>query len=239
MLSLRKAELDKFLNALNSRILGDAPVLIKYLDTRREWDPTIYEVDIDKGQPLVEKEGDFFEVKSYSKSNFSPFLDKRIENLTNKKDRRARIVAGDGDHWYNSPENQSSIDIYKKAVQSGCNIKVMLTELGSWTVYGSANVLDSIGVSVGRVPASRELHGGVIGDEMYAICRYPDEGAQKTVGKSQPNGVNYTFLSTNFPHFVKSANSHLELLEKKEVPYRDVKKELENSKNSREDLLKM
>jgi hypothetical protein len=239
MFPWRKEELEKFLNALEDRILSDAPVLIKYLDSRREWDDSVYEVI--GCANFEEKEGKVFEIKSYEKSDFTPFLDKRIENLKNKKNKIATIVTGDGDHWSDRPENQNSINIYEDAVKSGCDIRVMLRDLGAWTIKGSAKVLDSIGVSVGRVATNRELHGGVLGgDEMYVIHRSPKEGAQKVIGEAQPIGdVNYTFLHTNFQPYVKQANSYLLPMWDETIPYAQVKAEEDNSVRGREELLRI
>jgi hypothetical protein len=233
-------EVDKFIESLGTRILSDAPDMIKYLDSRRVWDENIHEVV--GCVNFQEIPGKTFEVKSFEKSDFTPFLDQRIENLKNRQKKEARIITGDGDAWSNDPSNKIRIETYENAVKAGCDIEIMLTELGAWTVKGSARRLHEIGVSVGRVAAKHECHAGVIGDEeMYVIHRYPKEGATKIIGESQkPENVHYTFLCTDFQPFVKSALYHLSVLsEKFTTPYSQVSIDEANAARSREDILRL
>jgi hypothetical protein len=222
----RKDDTSNFLNALQIRILNDAPIMIKHLESRHYWDKS------------------FDVVKFYEKSNFTPYLDKRIENLKNKeKDKKYFIsITGDGDAW--SVGNDERLAMYKKLVESHVDIKIMMTEIGAWTMgeNSSARRLNDIGVHVRRVEAPREFHSGIIGgEEMFTIHRYPVEGAQKVLGRSQKEGeVKYTFVATNQPQFVKSAKRELGCLWKNQsIDFEKVMEEELQSIETREDLLRL
>ncbi|NIO44697.1 MAG: hypothetical protein GTN36_04050 [Candidatus Aenigmarchaeota archaeon] len=223
---LRKDDTHNFLNALQMRVLNDAPIMIKHLDSRRFWDSS-------------------FEVtKFYEKSEFTPYLDQRIENLKEKRYGRRDFISitGDGDAW--SVGNDKRLAMYRELVESGVDIKIMMTEIGAWTIgeKSSARRLHDIGVHVRRVEASREYHSGVIGgEEMYTIHRFPVEGASKVLGKPQKRGkVNYTFVATNHPQFVKHAQRELKCLWKNQsVNYDEVLKEEQENMRAREDLLRL
>jgi len=235
----RKDDLDKFLDALGDGILDDAPAMILQLNARGYWDNSIHIAR--KPEEFKEMPGEIFAVELLERGQFSPFIDKRIENLINKKKKMAKLICGDGDAWSPEPSNESRLQIYENAVKAGCDISVMFRELDAWTIKGSAERLHNIGVSVYRVAANRSYHGGIIGDdEMYAIHRFPKDGATKTLGVSQnPTEMNYTFLATNCPQFVDKAKEVISQLEKNTTPYEEIKNNLAKGEASREDIIRL
>ena len=222
----RKDDTRNFLDALQIKILNDAPIMIKHLESRNYWDKSFY-------------------VRTfYEKSEFTPYLDERIEDLKNKEYNKRHFISitGDGDAW--SVGNDKRLAMYKELVESGVDIKIMMTELGAWTVgeNSSARRLHNIGVDVRRVEALREFHSGVIsGEEMYTIHRYPVKGAKKVLGRPQKRGqVKYTFVATNQPQFVKNALRELTCLwENQSDDYDKVLREEQENIKTREDLLKL
>jgi len=224
----RKDDTHNFLAALQMKILNDAPIMIMHLDARRYWDDS------------------FYVVKFYEKSDFTPYLDERIENLKNKEKNKKRLIlgTGDGDAWSVGNDNDKRLAMYKDLVESGVDIKIMLTELGAWTMdeNSSARRLHDIGVHVRRVEAPRELHSGVIGgEEMYTIHRHPVKGARKVLGRPQKIGeVEYAFVATDQPQFVKHAQRELSCLwENHSVDYNEVLAEEQENMKTREDLLRL
>ena len=238
MFSRRQEELDKLLTALGERVLDDAPGLIEYLNVRGRWDPSIGRTK--KCSEYAGNEDGTFRIASYYKPEFSPFLDQRIEDLANRENKTAILTSGDGDHWVDIPENRKTLKIYKKAVDSGCDITIMLKDLDEWgIVKESAKTLNDIGVKVGNAPSIRKLHGGVIGgNEMYVIHRYPEPNAEKKLYEAQPIGeVNYTMLYTNFEPFVKQGSHVLAAMKNRMIPYEQIQREVESSINSRKSPL--
>ena len=226
MMLRKKSDTSNFLDELQIGILNNAPIMIHHLEARNYWDKS------------------FYVKKFYEKSEFTPYLDQRIENLKNKeRDKKHFIsITGDGDAW--SVGNDKRLAMYKELVESGVDIKIMMTEIGAWTIHenSSARRLNNIGVHVRRVEAPREFHSGIIGGEkMYTIHRYPVKDAQKVLGRPQKIGeVEYTFVSTNQPQFVKRAQRELAYLWKEHsVDYNEVFTEEQENIETRQDLIKL
>ena len=206
MFSRRQEELDKLLTALGERVLDDAPGLIEYLNVRGRWDPSIGRTK--KCSEYAGNEDGTFRIASYYKPEFSPFLDQRIEDLANRENKTAILTSGDGDHWVDIPENRKTLKIYKKAVDSGCDITIMLKDLDEWgIVKESAKTLN-------------------------------EPNAEKKLYEAQPIGeVNYTMLYTNFEPFVKQGSHVLAAMKNRMIPYEQIQREVESSINSRKSPL--
>jgi len=178
--------------------LNSVKVLTDYIKSIRPINPSV----------------EYFETQN--RREFQSFLDKSFQSVIGSETKEIIEITGDSDFI----RDEKRQELYKMITDNGVNMRMMM-DIEPWTVQ-NAEVLNSVGVELRHMTTPEHYHFGGWGRKMmFTLYRVPaSEKSEKTVSKEQrEEDVNYDFLATNQPDFVKFVNKRWEDLWKNSVSY--------------------
>ena len=170
---------------------------------------------------------EYFETQN--RREFQNFLDKSFQSVIDSEYKEIIEITGDSDFI----RDEKRQELYKMITSNGVNMRMMM-DIEPWTIQ-NAEILYSAGVELKHMTTPEHYHFGGWGRKMmFTLYRVPaSEKSEKIVSKEQrEEDVNYDFLATNQPDFVKFVNKLWEDLWKNSVSYNDQTAMLSKNKES-------
>lgn len=205
------------------KILGEPEKYIEEVGLNSVVDLTTYLNSLRAVNPSVE----YFHTKN--RSEFQDYLDKSFQSVIDSEYKQIIEITGDAGFM----RDEKRQELYKMITSSGVNMKMMM-DIEPWTIQ-NAKILYSTGVELRHMTTPEHYHFGGWGRKMmFTLYRVPaSEESEKIVSKEQrEKDVNYDFLSTNQPDFVKFVNKLWEDLWKNSISYGDQAATLSKNKES-------